>query len=79
MSKKLFHLPSIDEPMQLVRPAPSSGPSAAELNKTASKNALVFCIDSHVQCCGFNIYATIYEDLCCSYIPKKACTYLVLR
>lgn len=48
-------------------------------DKTANRNALVFCISSHVQCCSFNIYATIYEDLCCSRILKKACTYLVLQ
>lgn len=35
----------------------------------------MFRIDSHVQCCSFNIYATIYENLCCSCILKKACTY----
>lgn len=30
--------------------------------QTATRNALVLCINSHVQCCSFNIYATIYED-----------------
>lgn len=30
--------------------------------KNATRNTLVFCINSHVQCCSFNIYATIYED-----------------
>lgn len=70
-------LPSISEP----HAATPRGPSAAvfQYEQTATRNALVFCINSHVQCCSFNIYATIYEDLCCSRILKKACTYLVLR
>lgn len=31
----------------------------------------VLRISSNVQCCSFNVYATIYEDLCCSRILKK--------
>lgn len=42
---------------------------AAPSSKPPLQNKL--CIDSIVQCCSFNMYATIYEDLCCSRILKK--------
>lgn len=41
---------------------------------TATRNVL--CISSNVQCCSFNFYATIYEDLCCSCILKKKGMYV---
>lgn len=73
-NKSYFLLPSISESTQPARRvSPPADPQRPDLHyeQTATRIALVFCISSHVQCCSFNIYATIYEDLCCSRIFKK--------